>query len=173
VTSVYLFVNKYQYNLEILQQLKIHAHHYLNIDKRFTSYTGWWYLYNILLKDYKINLLEQDITYERNKPYINGIYFNISNSAELIAIVISDQECSIDIEYVDYKRNIDLISQRLFNEVLNNELFYQKWTIFEANIKYHSRESKTTFTWKEHYQQSSYYLTLCYNGKKPRLHHDF
>mgnify|MGYP003510654450 CR=1 FL=1 len=35
------------------------------------------------------------------KPFIDGIYVNISHSKDLVSVIISDTECGIDIQYVN------------------------------------------------------------------------
>ena len=73
------------------------------------SLKAWSLLSKILLEDYNIKLSKEILKYNNfNKPYIkdNPIYFNISHSNKYIAIIICDKECGIDIEYVDYMRDI-------------------------------------------------------------------
>lgn len=111
------------------------------------SLKAWSYLYQILINDYNININDINIIYnEYNKPYLlnNNLYFNISHSYNIIAIIISDKECGIDIEYIDESRNIDKVIPKIFSESqlfqyqnTNDKItyFYETWTKKEAYFK--------------------------------------
>lgn len=112
-------------------------------EKRNQSIIGYYLLKKFLKEDYNIEfnyLLEN----EYGKPYINEIYFNISHSKNMIAIIISDRECGVDIE-VSSDKNL-----RLANKILNNkeletisnysnedklDYIMQKWVSIEAYSK--------------------------------------
>ncbi len=81
---------------------------------------------------------------ENNKPYLEGIYFNISHSKNMIAIIISDYECGIDIEMIDYNKDYSKNISRILNEeeqiiyveTDNKEEYFTKcWTKKEAYLK--------------------------------------
>jgi phosphopantetheinyl transferase len=168
VTKVYLFKNNLKYNCNVISLLNIKAHIYTNASKQATSYTGWWLLFEILKRDYNIDLITSNIRYNSsNKPYIDNIYFNISNSSDLIAIIISDEECSVDIEWIKKDRDIAPISKRLFSKLYSMDTFYKKFTILEANYKYSKDTPKNMISKKLTLLNQSYYLTYCYNGPKP------
>lgn len=96
-----------------------------------------------------INLDEYNISYNPNgKPYINEIkyYFNISHSCNLVCVVIDENECGIDIEFVDSSRNFNKIVDTYFNNLdketynqLNDlkkvNFFYNVWVQIETHIK--------------------------------------
>lgn len=52
---------------------------------------------------------------ESGKPYRDSVFFSISHSQNRIAIRISDKECGIDIQKVDYKKNFDSTAKRVLN----------------------------------------------------------
>lgn len=111
------------------------------------SLKAWSYLYQILINDFNINIKDINIIYnEYNKPYLinNKIYFNISHSYDIIAIIISDKECGIDIEYIDESREIDKVISKIFSKPelfqyqnTNDKItyFYEIWTKKEAYFK--------------------------------------
>lgn len=112
-----------------------------------TSIKAWNFLKEILLNEYNISLDNERLYYnEHGKPYLSNrdLYFNISHSNNLIAIIISDIECGIDIEYLDENREINKIVKKIMNdeELLlfnnsNNKIyyFYEIWTKKEAYFK--------------------------------------
>lgn len=96
------------------------------------SYAAWSTLYSILKNEYQIN--DFDLSYNKyQKPYIKDIYFNISHSHNMIAIIISNEECGIDIEYLNPNKDIIKLKNR-FN-IENDEEFYKQWTRKEAYLK--------------------------------------
>lgn len=119
-------------------------------DKRMEdiSLKAWTFLNDILYENYGITINDEDIIYNENKkPYFknNKIFFNISHSKELIAIIIDVKECGIDIEYIDYERSIDKIAkkvlskkeQKKFKYKFNkHKYFFKMWTKKEAYYKF-------------------------------------
>lgn len=93
---------------------------------------AWTMLYHILKEEY--NIKDFNVYYKgNNKPYIKNIYFNISHSLNMVAIVISSEECGIDIECINQMKNIERIKKH-FN--IDSDLeFYEKWTRKEAYLK--------------------------------------
>ncbi len=86
------------------------------------------------------------------KPFLrdNPYYFNISHSEELVAVLISDYECGLDVQHTDAKkssRTLMDIAGRFFTENENNYLqnldikkqkneFFRIWAIKESYLKY-------------------------------------
>lgn len=112
---------------------------------RLASASAWYVLYKYLKEDYNIDLSnEHIITNVNRKPCINGIFFNISHSFNMSAVIISDSECGIDIEYVNPEVNHELLSTKILNrnecfEYLRHErapFFTLMWTKKEAMFKY-------------------------------------
>lgn len=95
------------------------------------------------LKEYNINI--EDIRYgEHGKPEVEGIYFNISHSDDMVVCAVSEMPVGCDIEKVREERSS--IAERFFtkNEVcyLNqceenkrNQEFCRLWTIKESYMK--------------------------------------
>lgn len=112
-----------------------------------TSIKAWSFLKEILFNEYNISLDNERLYYnEHGKPYLSNrdLYFNISHSNNLIAIIISDIECGIDIEYLDENREINKIVKKIMNDeellLFNNSnkkiyYFYEIWTKKEAYFK--------------------------------------
>lgn len=88
-----------------------------------------------------INITNFEIVYnEYNKPYLknNEIYFSISHSKNLVAIVISDKEVGIDLEYLTYKKNAlnKAYTDSEKNLVGNDKFMFTKiWVMKEAYVK--------------------------------------
>ena len=111
--------------------------------KRKQSIIGYYLLRKYLIQDYNINLEYINVN-EYGKPYINDIYFSISHSNQLVAIMISDFECGIDIE-ISNPKNL-----RLYRKILNYseiqmleeysddyklDYIMRKWVSIEAKSK--------------------------------------
>lgn len=132
---------------DIIMNNNIVSSIYQNNEMKEISMKAWSYLFQILKEYYNIEVKQEDIVYNKyNKPYLkdNDIYFNISHSKDMIAIIISDKECGIDIEYVDYKKDVDKIKTKImsdkeiktFNSRLDkHKYFYKIWTKKEAYFK--------------------------------------
>jgi 4'-phosphopantetheinyl transferase len=83
------------------------------------SLKGWSLLSYIIYKKYNMKLTKDMICYNDNKkPYFKDskIYFNISHSKDLIAIIIDNKECGIDIEYIDYNKQLDKLALKVLSE---------------------------------------------------------
>ncbi len=127
----------------------------INVRKRFDKYSifedkirsvvSYYLLNKYLKKDFFIDLKECDIKEnEYGKPYIvnSGIKFNISHSNSLVSLIISDDECGIDIEIIDTNKHLNIAKKVLTKDEYeiyllskDNELFVTKWTIIEAYNK--------------------------------------
>lgn len=114
---------------------------------KIISLKGWSFLEDILLKEYNIIFDVNDIYFnEYKKPYLlnQNLFFNISHSKDMIAIVISDMECGVDIEYIDYNRDVDKLKNKVLSKkelntyIIRKEkikYFYSIWTKKEAYFK--------------------------------------
>ena len=129
---------------------------------------AWSFLYKLLKEEY--NITDFTIYYnEYNKPYLKDIYFNISHSLNMVAIIISNEECGIDIECLNEMKNKDALKKH-FN-VNSDEEFLTKWTKKEAYLKkvgtgikisslYEDvKDIKTTIV--EDNDKNIYYLSYC------------
>ena len=112
-----------------------------DIDKKRCK-LGW----SIILSEFLLsNTIDNFNVYYNcyNKPYIKQFYFNISHHDNIVAVIINDTECGIDISG---SKNNTIIDISLFanyftlNEFLliNNDqhLFHKYWSIKEAFIKF-------------------------------------
>lgn len=120
---------------------------YTDDNMKEISLKGWSLLSNLIYEKFNIKLSKDIIKYnEYNKPYLENenIYFNISHSKDLIAIVISDKECGIDIEYIDYEKDLSKIIKKVLSKkerfiykfkINKHKYFYKLWTIKEAYYK--------------------------------------
>jgi len=120
---------------------------YTDSEMKTISLKAWSLLSQILITEYQLDIEKEIIIYNKyKKPYIknSNIYFNISHSKNLIAIVIDNKECGIDIEYIDYKRDIDKLKHKvlsnkelkIYNSVKDkHKYFYKMWTKKEAYYK--------------------------------------
>lgn len=105
---------------------------YENAKLKEESYAAWSTLYTILKKEYQVS--DFNIRYNQyQKPYIKDLYFNISHSNKMIAIIISNEECGIDIEYINPYKDITNLKKRF--HINNNDEFYKQWTRKEAYFK--------------------------------------
>ena len=65
----------------------------------YRSLIAWYILSNALINYYGIDISNMTINHnEYNKPYIDGIHFNISHSLNLVYVCISKLECGIDVQ---------------------------------------------------------------------------
>jgi phosphopantetheinyl transferase len=139
-SDIYIVDGIIDYDYEVLKQFKIRSHKFTDQDHKEISYKAWYFLYTILLSKYKVNLLDSRIYYKKHKPFTKGIFFNISHTSDIISVIISDKECSIDIELINDKRDINRISKRMFGCEHDTLEFYRLWTIFEAKLKMNSKK---------------------------------
>lgn len=100
------------------------------------SFVAWFFLLKILKEDFNI---DNPIMYENeyHKPYIEGIFFNISHSNNMVVIGISNNNIGIDIEMINTLKDLSSLKKKLFsNELLDDDSFIKKWTQIEAKFKY-------------------------------------
>lgn len=112
--------------------LEIHCFTYLMLDR-------------ILREVYKIE--NREIIFENKKPILldGKKKFSISHSHDYIAIAFSDSNCGIDIEK-NKPRNYMKISKRMNFKANTLDMFYQKWTEFEAIYKLNCEPKKKYYT---------------------------
>ena len=104
---------------------------------------GGYILLDKALKSNKMSIENEQIKYEKKgKPYIDKIQFNISHSADFIALVFGKNQCGIDIMNVThFKENIcekyftvketDIVK----NSSKPDEIFTLNWCLKEAYFK--------------------------------------
>lgn len=105
---------------------------YENSKLKEENYAAWSTLYAILKNEYQVS--DFNVRYNQyQKPYIKDLYFNISHSNKMIAIIISNEECGIDIEYINSQKDISNLKKRF--HISNDDEFYKQWTRKEAYLK--------------------------------------
>ena len=80
---------------------------------------------------------------DKNKPFADNCYVSISHSGNMVAVCKSENPIGIDIEKIDYKRDLNKIAKRfyhgkeleLFLENPTAEMFFDIWTKKEAYSK--------------------------------------
>lgn len=111
------------------------------------SKSSWYYLDLILKDKFGIILNPEDIKFSSTgKPFHNNISFNISHSEELIAIVISKENCGIDIQIGKDKKTIE-------------------WTKKEVKAKYSTENNIKIKTKKIKHNEQKYTLSVIASGK--------
>ena len=121
---------------------------YKNQERYNQSINAWKLLFEKLNSDFNIKLENCEIKKTSNgKPFIDGIHFNISHSKNLVAIIISDAECGIDIQHIDSKTNHCLMAKKVLsseeleifnsisNENLKREYLAERFSVKEALYK--------------------------------------
>ena len=91
-----------------------------------------------------LNMGVENLRYEENgKPIADNCFVSISHSGDMVAVCTSEKPIGIDIEFIDEKRNLEKLSNRVFCgkelETFKNsptpEQFYKIWTQKEAYSK--------------------------------------
>ena len=140
-------------------------------------------LYDILTNIY--HLKDISIRYNKlHKPYLanNQLYFNISHSNNLIVIIVSEAECSIDIEMIKNRPNLNSMAKKLLNEedynhyLVDLSFFYVIWTKKEAYYKYNGNNLifKKNYQFPDKYEviktmdtvHNSYFITFFYQDSQ-------
>lgn len=116
-------------------------------DQYHASKSAWYYLDTILRLKFGLILNPEDFAINENGKAIHpDICFNLSHSANAVALIISKDECSIDLE-----------------KGSNAEI--KAWTKKEANIKYGAMKPLKTKTHKIKFNLDTYYLSYKASGK--------
>lgn len=94
--------------------------------------------------DALIRMGVQNLRYnEKNKPLADNCYVSISHSENMVAVCKSETPVGIDIEKIDYDRDIKKIAERfyhgkelqMFQENPTADVFFEIWTKKEAYSK--------------------------------------
>ena len=144
----FLDITNMEYDKKIIDSLPIYCKEKINkvnnVDLKKSRIFSWYFLTKILLNDYNIDLCKKNILENKNgKPYIEGIYFNITHSDKYIGIIIDDVECGIDIEKIEIKVNSDKFARKIlteeelqeFNRNKSIGFLIKKWTKIETHYK--------------------------------------
>lgn len=117
-----------------------HCERYKNEQDLRNSFFAW-------AKIFKDKMIPKDVQVSFNdfgKPSIPSLEFNLSHSKDVVAIVYSNHACGIDVQLVDTKKDIELLSERVltpkekqvFDASEDKPLCFTKyWTNKEAYYK--------------------------------------
>ncbi len=80
---------------------------------------------------------------EKNKPLADNCYVSISHSESMVVVCKSDNPIGIDIEKIDYDRDLKKIAERFYHgkeletfyESPTADIFFKIWTMKEAYSK--------------------------------------
>ena len=148
MTKLYIYdksnkvINKSLYD-SLPKQIQERVSKYKIEDDYNSSLIAWSILTNKLNQDFNI-VCEEIKESKYNKPYIENIYFNITHSHSIVGVIISNEECGIDIELINNKLDHNLLSKKIlssteYTEYLKSanqqEYIIMKWTQKEAHFK--------------------------------------
>ncbi|MBR6721906.1 hypothetical protein IKL64_00455 [bacterium] len=122
---------------------------YSSEEKYFEHLCGL-FLVNFIAKSvYEIDNIE--IERVGKKPFLKGreLFFSISHSKDIIAVVFNNSNVGLDIEFIQNRPNFEAIMERFGKKVDNPtpEDFYKFWTFYEAEYKLDT-EVKSVFSSK-------------------------
>ncbi len=120
----------------------LHCEKYKHKDDLIRSLYGWNLLLLALKKEFNIDLFDTEIRFnEFNKPYIknkifnNDVYFNISHSKNIVAVIISNVECGIDVQEIKVDINQKAFAKKIGASNYSLESLIERWTKIEAYYK--------------------------------------
>jgi len=143
---------------------------------KLRSSIGYYLLIKYLKEDFGIEINDEDIlTNKFDKPYIknNSIYFSISHSLNFVGVLLSDNECGLDIQHDDNLTHEKLAKKILLDKEYemyekNRDILFKKWVQIEAyykkmgtGIKYNNLDISIDYMVYEIYdnQNNKYYLS--------------
>lgn len=143
---------------------------------KLRSSIGYYLLIKYLKEDFNIEINDEDIlTNKFDKPYIknNPIYFSISHSLNFVCVLLSDNECGLDIQHDDNLTHEKLAKKILLDKEYemyekNRDILFKKWVQIEAyykkmgtGIKYNNLDISIDYMVYEIFdnQNNKYYLS--------------
>lgn len=143
---------------------------------KLRSSIGYYLLVKYLKEDFGIEINDEDIlTNKFDKPYIknNPIYFSISHSLNFVGVLLSDNECGLDIQHDDNLTHEKLAKKILLDKEYemyekNRDILFKKWVQIEAyykkmgtGIKYNNLDISIDYMVYEIFdnQNNKYYLS--------------
>lgn len=143
---------------------------------KLRSSIGYYLLIKYLKEDFGIEINDEDIlTNKFDKPYIknNPIYFSISHSLNFVGVLLSDNECGLDIQHDDNLTHEKLAKKILLDKEYemyekNRDILFKKWVQIEAyykkmgtGIKYNNLDISIDYMVYEIFdnQNNKYYLS--------------
>ena len=149
---------------------------YKDESDKLRSAVGYYLLIKYLKEDFNIEINDEDIlTNKFDKPYIknNPIYFSISHSLNFVGVLLSDNECGLDIQHDDNLTHEKLAKKILLDKEYemyekNRDILFKKWVQIEAyykkmgtGIKYNNLDISIDYMVYEIFdnQNNKYYLS--------------
>ena len=149
---------------------------YKDESDKLRSSIGYYLLIKYLKEDFNIEINDEDIlTNKFDKPYIknNPIYFSISHSLNFVGVLLSDNECGLDIQHDDNLTHEKLAKKILLDKEYemyekNRDILFKKWVQIEAyykkmgtGIKYNNLDISIDYMVYEIFdnQNNKYYLS--------------
>lgn len=143
---------------------------------KLKSSIGYYLLIKYLKEDFGIEINDENIlTNKFDKPYIknNPIYFSISHSLNFVGVLLSDNECGLDIQHDDNLTHEKLAKRILLDKEYemyekNRDILFKKWVQIEAyykkmgtGIKYNNLDISIDYMVYEIFdnQNNKYYLS--------------
>lgn len=160
----------------ILPSFKKRIDRYKDEYDKLRSSIGYYLLIKYLKEDFNIEINDEDIlTNKFDKPYIknNPIYFSISHSLNFVGVLLSDNECGLDIQHDDNLTHEKLAKKILLDKEYemyekNRDILFKKWVQIEAyykkmgtGIKYNNLDISIDYIVYEIFdnQNNKYYLS--------------
>ena len=182
MTKLYLFDIKNYFKLDnekfklIPPSFKKRIDRYKDEYDKLRSSIGYYLLIKYLKEDFNIEINDDDIlTNKFDKPYIknNPIYFSISHSLNFVGVLLSDNECGLDIQHDDNLTHEKLAKKILLDKEYemyekNRDILFKKWVQIEAyykkmgtGIKYNNLDISIDYMVYEIFdnQNNKYYLS--------------
>ena len=141
-------VNISDINLSLISKERlVKANDYNTHIKKIQSLVSYLLLRYVFLKR-SIDILNYEFSYNLyGKPSLSGVNydFSISHSNNIVAVIVDDDFLGLDIEMIDYKKDLTKLQRVLTKEELEEysglsttkqkEYFYGKWVMKEAHFK--------------------------------------
>ncbi len=110
---------------------------------------------------------------DKKKPLADNCFVSISHSGNMVAVCTSDKPVGIDIERIDYDKNVAKIAKRfyhgqeldLFNANPTAEQFFKIWTMKEAYSKITGEGVGDVFAGFDVYSLDNYNFTTDFIGE--------
>ena len=115
--------------------------------KLFSSKLSIWFVHNSNAhkRVEKGSEFDESCFFDKINCLINGIFFNISHSFNISAVIISDHECGIDVEMVNPKVDYELISRRVLTKDEYFTYLRQRRASYFTKMK---KKKETVFKYK-------------------------
>ena len=141
-------VNISDINLSLISKERLaKANDYNTRIKKIQSLVSYLLLRYVFLKR-SIDILNYEFSYNLyGKPSLSGVNydFSISHSNNIVAVIVDEDFLGLDIEMIDYKKDLTKLQRVLTKEELEEysglsttkqkEYFYGKWVMKEAHFK--------------------------------------